>query len=286
MTISVYSRHIKENIERIVSSYYMITKASDSYKMDNQILTSDTANSSVESPQENEEKDKNPSSESDDDSADDVSGSMIKTDGTTVIQGPQISRPYATFTLQEDAGEESLEKEKTSDEYNESSAKYVEGKIEIQPEKEVIGSSKQTLSDKQLREICAQIIFHIQPKLPSPNVIKNKSEFEEISSYIEMLDKILDAVYPADMVPLDDSELKNYYNALRLKIKRDNLLSFMSRIGKQEMFTNVDNEEMVFEWHSELMQLLTNGIKFIKDQKKVLTPTVEGEPSDSGGFSL
>lgn len=57
----------------------------------------------------------------------------------------------------------------------------------------------------------------------------------------------------------------------------------MSRVGKQELFKNDELDDMSYEWHSDLMQSLMNGSKYLKDKKKVLTPTPEGESGD--GFS-
>ncbi len=98
-----------------------------------------------------------------------------------------------------------------------------------------------------------------------------------------MVDKIVESVYPENIVPVDDGELKNYFAAIKAKLKRDNVIDFMSRVGKQELFKNDELDDMSYEWHSDLMQSLMNGSKYLKDKKKVLTPTPEGESGD--GFS-
>ena len=289
-TISIYSSYIKNGIKQILKDYYSVVEDTPGSEFDTSITDRITDNSSVgelqakfgkDKPKEETSSEETTKEESDQES-DETNENDFKLH--KVINGPLIHRKHALFTMEETDENDVDVSSSSEEEIDDISKNYVDNMV---PEKtvkgKVIGSKRRKITDEDLNKLCAQIIYNIRPTLPSPNVIKNKSEFEEINSYIDMVDKIVESVYPENIVPVDDGELKNYFAAIKAKLKRDNVIDFMSRVGKQELFKNDELDDMSYEWHSDLMQSLMNGSKYLKDKKKVLTPTPEGESGD--GFS-
>lgn len=283
-TIAIYSSYIKDNIKKILSEYYQVVSETESREIDSEVTDRETDNTSVD---ESTDATTTDTEQTEPEATDDTLGETQPTDSKQmVVFTPQIRRQNAFFNAQLlDEGDESTEPESEQDDPDQG-PEYTEEKVSLKPtDRNVIAAKKMSLSEDDLNKLCVQIIYHMKPTLPSPNVIKNKAEFEEINIHLDVLDKLLDVTYSEDLVPFDDNNMKLYLKAQKSKVKRDLTLEFISKIGKQELFNIPENNELGYEWHSELMQVLLNGQKYLSDKKKVYTPIAEGgTPPSSGGF--
>lgn len=100
----------------------------------------------------------------------------------------------------------------------------VSGTIESKGEEAAIEAKKDKAADKDedeklpVSDRLANIIANLCYTLPSPNLAQDKSSFDELREYIEIIDTILNNLFPDDMVL--DADVAATVKILRATIKR------------------------------------------------------------------
>lgn len=137
---------------------------------------------------------------------------------------------------------------------------------------EVIGSDKIRISSTELEKFCDVIMTSIKPSLPCPSLLKGKVQFEEMDSYMETLNKYIDAIYPDTLVASLPEDAKSHFVSMKDKIKSDLLLIYKDKVGKQDIFDIPDINKLDPKYFTELNQTVLNSSKLINDEIRVLNP--------------
>jgi len=267
-TVCVYSSYMKTQIKEILSKNYIVAKDTKDSNLDKDVTDESNEIEPIEAPE---------TLDSDDQPPVDKESNLgdPKTKSETEDPNSEINASLNEPSEEEQTPEES---ELPEPEFEAEKPKKV-----TSSNGDVIASSKTKLSEKDLDQLCVQVIYHMKPTLPIPTVIKNKAEFDEITNYMTSMDTILEAAFAEDLIQIDDMNLKAYYKAHKAKTKRDLMFKFIERIGKQDMFEIPDTKDLGPEWFGDLTQTLISGSNFIIRKKKVLTPTPPEEGGDTGG---
>lgn len=155
----------------------------------------------------------------------------------------------------------------------ENTDKPIEGTVDVlKDDKEEDGRS--TISSEQR---LASILANLKFTLPSPNLVHDRSSFEELREYIEMVTTIVEQLFPDEMVL--DGELANAIKVLRSTLKRNIIQdhiktnSLMSDLNFDAL-SNVDTVGAVSATQKilNLKAALDNVVKVFASQEPEETP--------------
>lgn len=130
-----------------------------------------------------------------------------------------------------------------------------------------------------------QIISCIKTTLPSTNIAIDKARFEEIRSYNELVDMLLESVMPDDMVT--DMDLKDVFKSAKANIKSTTMKRFLKDIGHHGITELEDVSELDSTQQKALHLVLRNIKAGLDGQKTALAPgdTDSMSGGDMGGGS-
>ena len=138
-----------------------------------------------------------------------------------------------------------------------------------------------TSSDKDIKLDVQTIIQSISVNLPTCNVSTDKAKYQEIGELISLLDTVFENMYPNELVPKDDTELKNMLTSVKLYMKSENLKKILTNIGYHKTFEFPQINEINEESFVDIVSYLNNLQKGLNDRVKVF----KGSDDDSGGGS-
>lgn len=129
------------------------------------------------------------------------------------------------------------------------------------------------------------VILNTHVSLPTPQIIVDKSQYEEIDKYISSLDGVLNAIFSDDQIL--DQNYKDMMSMIRSCIKADMVRNYINQIGFQSSYDIPFPKDLDFRDPKELyMYVVNNKKKFINWKKyiadKVLGPNGDGEIQDDG----
>ena len=138
---------------------------------------------------------------------------------------------------------------------NESSeATVIKGDIEV------------NTNDAGIKKNIEKIISCIKVSLPSPKIVVDKAQYEEIEKYLDTIDKICEAVYPDNSLEVEElSELKGTLTIMRAAIKSNMVRDYIDNIGFQSSYDMPYPENIDMKNIRDTIQFLANQRKGIKD---------------------
>lgn len=184
----------------------------------------------------------------------------------------------------EDASTETTDVEKTTQEKEEESVQYTKDiPVDFNQEKgQTLSSSKQKLTSEELHRLVLRIVNNVTPMLPKTNLSKGKAQYAEIQEFAAAAGEIMNTIFPDDMIPIDDQNIKNYYKSCKLKVQSKLVRNFISLVGKTDLF-DIPEIDADFELHDsfkEMVQILLAGSNGLRAKFKVLNPI----PADDPGY--
>ena len=121
-------------------------------------------------------------------------------------------------------------------------------------------------NDSNVKKNVEKLISCIKITLPSPKIVVDKAQYEEIEKYLDTIDKICEAIYPDNMLDGEEvSELKSTLTAMRSCIKSNMVRDYIDNIGFQSSYNMPFPAEINMRSIKDLIQLLANQRKGIKD---------------------
>lgn len=129
-----------------------------------------------------------------------------------------------------------------------------------------------------IRANLKKIIGCIKTTLPSPKIVVDKAQYEEIDKYLDTVEKICDYVYSEDMIAGEKtSELSDTLKMMKANIRSGMVRDYIDNIGFQSSYEIPYPEDISFGDTKDLIQLLSNQRKGINDW---MTFIVEKSKSD------
>lgn len=135
-----------------------------------------------------------------------------------------------------------------------------------------------------------KIIECISISLPTPKIVVDKAQYEEIEKYISTIEKMCDVLYSDEMLPGESQELSDYMRAIRATVREEMTRDYIGSIGFQSTYDLPFPHELNLHRIKDVVQLLSNNRKGISDWMnlvvaKAKSDDLEGNPDDIGGSS-
>jgi hypothetical protein len=130
-----------------------------------------------------------------------------------------------------------------------------------------------------------EVINAIHVKLPSPNVAPDKAQFEELTAFIDAIDKLIESVYNEEIAS-GNAELQDTIKSIRSAIKAQIISKYTQLIGVTGSFVLPDMTQEIPEDVLKILQSVLNVNKGIKDQYKLLLPPEANPEEDTGDNSF
>ena len=125
------------------------------------------------------------------------------------------------------------------------------------------------------------ILHNVSLDLATPNIVVDKTQFEEISTFIRNLDEMSNNFFPNDIVPSDDNLAQSALAVARAKWKKDQMMRFLSEVGSFNMVDIPDFDDMDPVEITDYIQQLQNLGSAINRQREAIA---DNEPEETTGF--
>ena len=143
--------------------------------------------------------------------------------------------------------------------------------------------------------ILQDIINNFYVELPSPQIVVDKAQFNELREFLGNLGEVADQYFPQDMIPSEDSAAQNGLNILKAKFKKDAVFNFISRMGMDGFFERPDIDDMDTDEVVDFIQTMQNTNSKLTRQREHLSEFANGGGQDDsvgggdafgGGFDM
>ena len=168
-----------------------------------------------------------------------------------------------------------------------SDKKAIKGKSALQQEKlppnvkRMLEDNPNTYSEVSADKLVQAIIAGVTVKLPTPNIVVDNAQFEQIRNYVSNLNELADNFFPTDMISSDDQEAQNGLNIHKAIWKRKQLGEFIGqKVGTFTMAKVPDEEDINIPEYLDLVQIYQNTNRAVTQQREAIAAVGNAE----GGF--
>ena len=122
-------------------------------------------------------------------------------------------------------------------------------------------------NNDSIKKNVAKVISCIKTTLPSPKIVVDKAQYEEIEKYLDTVEKICDYIYSDDLVAGGEQvqELSDTLKMMRANIRSNMVRDYIDNIGFQSSYDLPYPEDVNFKNTQDLVQLLSNQRKGLND---------------------
>ena len=124
-------------------------------------------------------------------------------------------------------------------------------------------------------------------ELASPNIVVDKTQFEELRSFLDNLDALADRFFNNELVPSEDNLAQSALPVVKALWKQKQTSRFLSEVGSFNMVDIPDVDDFDPEEPTTFIQMLQNAGAALQKQREAITPDGEGSGSGfgDGGYS-
>ena len=140
-------------------------------------------------------------------------------------------------------------------------------------------ASKQPNQYSSEAKLLRSIIDNVVVDLATPNIVVDKTQFEEISGFMRDLDELANNFFPNELVPSEDNLAQNAIAITRAKWKKDQMVRFLSEVGTFNMVEVPDFDDMDPTEITDYIQQLQNVGSAIQRQREAIVEA----PDDNNG---
>ena len=135
----------------------------------------------------------------------------------------------------------------------------------------------------KLSDLPSMILNNVEVSLPKPNIIVDKTQFEEISNYINNLQTVADKFFNQEMIPSDDSLAQAALPLIKAKWVSDQVAKFITEVGSFKMCDIPDLDDIDPAELTGYIQIFQNfGAAINKHRSAISAPAADEE--EGGGF--
>lgn len=206
---------------------------------------------------------------------------------TTIKFGNKLIRTYLKYSspLQKRIEEilktssKSRKDMKASNEAEGSDPKPLKSKQEVELNKDSIKKQLQT------------VIKNIKISLPAPQIVVDKAQYEEITSYADAIDRVLQMIFNENQIM--DQDAKEMFTLFRETVKSDMIRDYIKQVGFQSSFDipfpkdiNIKNAFDLYDYVTNQKLKFDNFKKYVVDEaRKHLEEQGDNPYGDMGGGS-
>lgn len=126
-----------------------------------------------------------------------------------------------------------------------------------------------------------KVISSIRAKLPAPNMSVSKAQFEEIKSFTESLDGLMNEVFNDDMVPDDQISMNGIMKLIKSYTKARMAREYIKSVGNHQMFEIPELPEFDEKEMRDVVMQFINIMTGIKNHYKSFSKVIKDNDSDS-----
>lgn len=133
----------------------------------------------------------------------------------------------------------------------------------------------------ELDDLADLILNRVKSNLPKPNIVVDKTQFEEITSYINNIQQLADTFFNQEMIPSDDQLAQASLPVMKAKWKSEQVAKFISEVGSFKMcdIPNMDDSDL--NELTDFIQVFQNlGAGLIRHRTAISQPSED----NGGGF--
>ena len=129
-----------------------------------------------------------------------------------------------------------------------------------------------------LNDLPNVIMNSVSVALPKPNIIVDKTQFEEISNYINNLQTVADKFFNQEMIPSEDSLAQAALPLVKAKWISDQVSKFITEVGSFKMCDIPDLDEIDPSELTSYIQVFQNFGAAVNKHRSAIS-----QPSEDGG---
>ena len=147
--------------------------------------------------------------------------------------------------------------------------------------KRMLADNPNVYSEASTDKLVQAIIAGVTVKLPTPNIVVDNAQFEQIRNYMSNLNELADSFYPAEMISSDDQEAQGGQNIHKAIWKRQQLSEFIGqKVGTFTMAKVPNEEDINIPEYLDLVQIYQNTNRAVTQQREAIAAVGNAE----GGF--
>ena len=126
------------------------------------------------------------------------------------------------------------------------------------------------------------VMKHFKIELPSPNMSVTKAQMEEMTSYMDMVEKVAEHTYSDDLLGIDDREAEETIKAIRASVVSDSVKQFISSNGMAHLLDIPDATDFDSRPVRDFALMCRNMAKGMSNLKKKMELDEDEGGSSSG----
>lgn len=127
--------------------------------------------------------------------------------------------------------------------------------------------------------ILQAILEGVKVNLPTPNIVVDKTQYEELRNFMGNLQDLADNLFNSELIPSDDQAAANALPILKAKWKRDQMMRFIEQVGSFNMVELPDWDDLSADDIVDFVQTCQNTTAQLDMQRKNI-----GSRTEEGGF--
>ena len=133
----------------------------------------------------------------------------------------------------------------------------------------------------ELDDLADLILNRVKSNLPKPNIVVDKTQFEEITNYINNIQQLADTFFNQEMIPSDDQLAQASLPVMKAKWKSEQVAKFISEVGSFKMCDIPDMDDSDLNELTDFIQVFQNlGAGLIRHRTAISQPSED----NGGGF--
>ena len=146
------------------------------------------------------------------------------------------------------------------------------------------GTPDGVLAQADCSTLLNKVISSIRAKLPAPNMSVSKAQFDEIKSFTESLDGLMNEVFNDDMVPDAEITMNGIMKLIKSYTKARMAREYIKSVGNHQMFEIPELPEFDDKEMRDVVMQFINIMTGIKNHYKSFSKIIkDGESDFSGG---
>lgn len=137
----------------------------------------------------------------------------------------------------------------------------------------------------ELEDLPSIIMNSVQVALPKPNIVVDKTQFEEISNYINNLQTVADKFFNQEMIPSEDNLAQAALPLVKAKWISDQVAKFITEVGSFKMCDIPDLDEIDPGELTSYIQIFQNFGSAIARHRTAISQPSEDNGAGFGGDS-
>lgn len=126
------------------------------------------------------------------------------------------------------------------------------------------------------------IIANMVVELPRPRAVVDKAQYTEISEYVQTVEKMIDDIYPDDMVY--DPDYREVFKLRKAKAKSDLVRQVINEIGFQSNYVIPKIEEIDIDHQEVLYRILINDQRKLNAVRKLFADRLNSADGDGSNI--